>query len=265
MVAGAGGACRRGRGARRRRPGAYRRGARTLRRGRGPRPFRRGVRRSGGRHERRRSSPRSTSPPPTIAAEDGEALIIDLDGYEGPLHVLLALARSAEGRSAQALDPEAGRPVPGLRRTQAQRPHFSLAADYLVMAAWLAYLKSRLLLPKPEPSDGDEPPAEEMAAGSGLPPGQARRACARPPRPCRPAPSSAATSFARGDPEAIQMIRLDAVRGRSLQPDAGLCRPSAMRDAEPPLPPRLAQGLPAGGRPRRGCAACCRTCAPGRR
>jgi segregation and condensation protein A len=41
---------------------------------------------------------------------------------------------------------------------------FSLAADYLVMAAWLAYLKSRLLLPRPERPKAEEPPAEEVAA-----------------------------------------------------------------------------------------------------
>src|SRR5690606_27249179 len=47
---------------------------------------------------------------------------------------------------------------------QARRMRFSLAADYLVMASWLAYLKSRLLLPKPERPKAEEPPAEEMAA-----------------------------------------------------------------------------------------------------
>ena len=50
-----------------------------------------------------------------------------------------------------------------LQTMQARRMRFSLAADYLVMAAWLAYLKSRLLLPKPE-TKGAEPPAEELAA-----------------------------------------------------------------------------------------------------
>ena len=49
------------------------------------------------------------------AVEDGEALIVDLDGFEGPLDVLLALARSPEGRPAQALGDSARRPVPGLR------------------------------------------------------------------------------------------------------------------------------------------------------
>jgi hypothetical protein len=46
----------------------------------------------------------STSTPRPSAAEDGEALVIDIDGYEGPLHVLLALARSPEGRPDAAVD-----------------------------------------------------------------------------------------------------------------------------------------------------------------
>src|SRR5206468_5980187 len=47
---------------------------------------------------------------------------------------------------------------------EARKRRFALAADYLVMAAWLAYLKSRLLLPKPERPDAEELPAEEIAA-----------------------------------------------------------------------------------------------------
>jgi segregation and condensation protein A len=90
-----------------------------------------------------------------------EALIIDVDGFEGPLDLLLTLSRT------QKVD---------LRRisvlqlaeqyltfiAQATALRIELAADYLVMAAWLAYLKSRLLLP-PEPGD-DGPSAEDLAA-----------------------------------------------------------------------------------------------------
>ena len=96
------------------------------------------------------------------AAEQGEALIVDLDGYEGPLHVLLALARSQKvdllSLSVAQLADQYLAFVHAARRS-----NFALAADYLVMAAWLAYLKSRLLLPKPE-KRGEEPPAEELAA-----------------------------------------------------------------------------------------------------
>ncbi len=90
-----------------------------------------------------------------------EALIVDVEGFEGPLDMLLTLSRT------QKVD---------LRRisvlqlaeqyltfiAQAQALRIELAADYLVMAAWLAYLKSRLLLP-PEQSD-DGPTAEDLAA-----------------------------------------------------------------------------------------------------
>ncbi len=97
------------------------------------------------------------------AAEDGEALIIDLDGYEGPLHVLLALARNQKvdllQLSITKLADQYLAFVNGARRVR-----FALAADYLVMASWLAYLKSRLLLPKPAKAGADEPPAEELAA-----------------------------------------------------------------------------------------------------
>ena len=58
-----------------------------------PGPVRRGLRRPVRRHERRTFQPRLDFEAARTAAEDGEALIVDLDGYEGPLHVLLALAR----------------------------------------------------------------------------------------------------------------------------------------------------------------------------
>ena len=97
------------------------------------------------------------------AAEDGEALVIDIDGYEGPLHVLLALARNQKVDLLQlSITKLADQYLSFVQ--QARRVRFSLAADYLVMAAWLTYLKSRLLLPKPERPKAEEPPAEEMAA-----------------------------------------------------------------------------------------------------
>lgn len=83
------------------------------------------------------------------AAEDGEALIVDLEGYEGPLHVLLALARSQKVDLLKLSVLKLAEQYLAFVQ-EARRRRFSLAADYLVMAAWLAYLKSRLLLPKPE-------------------------------------------------------------------------------------------------------------------
>jgi segregation and condensation protein A len=90
-----------------------------------------------------------------------EALVVDLDGYEGPLDVLLSLAREQKVDlkriSILQLAEQYLVFVAELRQVRLE-----LAADYLVMAAWLAYLRSRLLLPEP-PGD-DEPSGEEMAA-----------------------------------------------------------------------------------------------------
>jgi segregation and condensation protein A len=97
-----------------------------------------------------------------LAAEDGIALIVDLDGYEGPLHVLLALARNQKVDLLQLSVTKLADQYLAFVQ-QARRAQFALAADYLVMAAWLAYLKSRLLLPKPETKSA-EPPAEQIAA-----------------------------------------------------------------------------------------------------
>ncbi len=98
---------------------------------------------------------------PDIAPD--EALVLDLDGYEGPLHVLLALARTQKVDLLKlSITRLAEQYLAFVHEARQQR--FSLAADYLVMASWLAYLKSRLLLPRPERRSGDEPPAEEMAA-----------------------------------------------------------------------------------------------------
>lgn len=96
------------------------------------------------------------------AAEDGEALIVDLEGYEGPLHVLLALARTQKVDLLRLSVAKLAEQYLAFVH-EARRRRFALAADYLVMAAWLAYLKSRLLLPKPEKKE-DEPPAEDLAA-----------------------------------------------------------------------------------------------------
>lgn len=99
---------------------------------------------------------------PDIAArQEAEALIVDVDGFEGPLDLLLALSRSQKVDlreiSILALAEQYLRFV-----DQARDLRIELAADYLVMAAWLAYLKSRLLLP-PDPAT-DAASAEDLAA-----------------------------------------------------------------------------------------------------
>ena len=89
------------------------------------------------------------------------ALVIDIDGFEGPLDLLLHLARNQKVDLARIS-------VLSLAEQyltfidSARRLRLELAADYLVMAAWLAFLKSKLLIP--QKADGDEPTGEEMAA-----------------------------------------------------------------------------------------------------
>ncbi|TRD18911.1 segregation/condensation protein A [Palleronia caenipelagi] len=103
---------------------------------------------------------------PTVSAEvaqriAAETLIVDVEGFEGPLDLLLTLARSQKVDlrhiSILAL---ARQYLEFVEKARAFR--IELAADYLVMAAWLAYLKSRLLLP-PDPTE-DGPSGEELAA-----------------------------------------------------------------------------------------------------
>ncbi len=97
------------------------------------------------------------------AGAEGAALVVDVDGFEGPLHVLLEMARTqkVDIRHISVLQ-LAEQYLAFIARIRELR--IELAADYLVMAAWLAYLKSRLLLPKPAKPDDDEPSGEEMAA-----------------------------------------------------------------------------------------------------
>jgi len=95
-----------------------------------------------------------------VAPED--ALVVAVDGFEGPLDLLLALARDQKVDLAKiSILKLADQYLEFIEK--AKRYNLELAADYLVMAAWLAYLKSRLILPQPETAEG-EPTADEMAA-----------------------------------------------------------------------------------------------------
>jgi segregation and condensation protein A len=95
-------------------------------------------------------------------AEDRDKLVVDVEGFEGPLDLLLALARTQKvdlakisvlALAQQYLDFIA----------EARRLRLEIAADYLVMAAWLAFLKSKLLLPEEKDEEG-EPTGAELAA-----------------------------------------------------------------------------------------------------
>lgn len=96
---------------------------------------------------------------PVSATTDDAALYLELDGWEGPLDLLLDLARrqKVDLRGISILDLVDQYLV---YITKAEALRLELAADYLVMAAWLAYLKSALLLPRDEQED---PSPEEMA------------------------------------------------------------------------------------------------------
>ncbi|MCZ6588542.1 MAG: ScpA family protein, partial [Alphaproteobacteria bacterium] len=97
----------------------------------------------------------------TDAAPSGAELIVHLDGFEGPIDLLLNLARDQKVDLAKIS-------ILGLAEQylsfieEAHQLRLEIAADYLVMAAWLAYLKSRLLLPSTE--DDEEPSGTELAA-----------------------------------------------------------------------------------------------------
>ncbi len=90
-----------------------------------------------------------------------EALIVDVDGFEGPLDLLLTLSRTQKVDLRRISVLQLAEQYLGFV-TRARALRIELAADYLVMAAWLAYLKSRLLLP-PDPTE-EGPSAEDLAA-----------------------------------------------------------------------------------------------------
>ena len=92
---------------------------------------------------------------------ENQPLVVDVDGFEGPLDLLLALSRTQKVDLKKiSMVALADQYLEFVR--QAKRLRIELAADYLVMAAWLAFLKSRLLLP-PDPTD-EGPSGEELAA-----------------------------------------------------------------------------------------------------
>jgi len=144
----------------------------------------------------------ATAGPDVIPPGEGE-LIVNLEGFEGPLDLLLTLAREQKVDlrriSMVALVDQYLAHV-----AQARKLRLELAADYLVMAAWLAYLKSRLLLP--EPPEGDELSGQEMADALQW---QLRRLEAMQEAGARlmARPQLGRDIFARGLPEGVIVVR----------------------------------------------------------
>jgi segregation and condensation protein A len=140
---------------------------------------------------------------PADLAEGEPALVVDVAGYEGPLDLLLALARTQKVDlskiSILALADQYLQFIEAARKIRLE-----LAADYLVMAAWLAFLKSRLLLPEPPAAEG--PSAEEMATAlaNRLRKLEAIREAAN---RLMNRPQFQRDIFPRGNPEAIAEIR----------------------------------------------------------
>lgn len=96
-------------------------------------------------------------------ADEGEALRVALDAFEGPLHLLLELARAKKVDLAKISIGEIADQYLAFI-AQAQTQNMELAGDYLVMAAWLALLKSRLLIPKAELAPEEPDPSQLEAA-----------------------------------------------------------------------------------------------------
>ncbi len=135
--------------------------------------------------------------------EGDPALIVGVDGFEGPLDLLLELARRQKVDlhriSIMALADQYLQFVEAARKVRLE-----LAADYLVMAAWLAYLKSKLLLPRDLKTD-DGPSAEEMAGALAerLRKLEAIRLAAQ---VLMQRPQLGRDVFGRGEPEDIELI-----------------------------------------------------------
>jgi len=136
-------------------------------------------------------------------ASDEPALVVDVEGFEGPLDLLLTLARQQKVDLAKiSILALADQYLAYIEAARSLR--LELAADYLVMAAWLAYLKSRLLLPDLNPVEGQS--AEDLASALAfrLKRLEAFRVVAQ---KLMDMPQLRREVFNRGDPEPIRDIK----------------------------------------------------------
>jgi len=140
-------------------------------------------------------------PPRTEKVNEADALLLNIDGFEGPIDVLLELARNQKVDLLQVSILQLVRQYLDFME-RAKALNLELAAEYLVMAAWLAYLKSRLLLPREDESV--DPSAEEMAEALQF---QLRRleAMRQAAEKLMGQPQLGSEVFARGAPEGVQV------------------------------------------------------------
>ena len=136
-------------------------------------------------------------------APTGDSLVVDLEGFEGPIDMLLVLARDQKvDLLSISILQLADQYLAYI--AEARRLRLEIAADYLVMAAWLAYFKSRLLLPADD--EGDEPTGPEMAEALAF---QLRRleAMQNSGGKVMELPRLGRDVFPRGAPEGVKIIR----------------------------------------------------------
>jgi segregation and condensation protein A len=140
---------------------------------------------------------------PAETATGEQALIVDVEGFEGPLDLLLNLAREQKVDLAKISILALANQYLAFIET-ARQMRLELAADYLVMAAWLAYLKSRLLLPEAPGPEGMSAADMATALAQRLRRLEAIRIAAT---KLFDRPQLGRDMFDRGDPEAIEEIR----------------------------------------------------------
>lgn len=180
-----------------------------------------------------------TQPEPD-GADASEIMYVDVDGYEGPLDLLLEMARRQKVDLANISVLALAEQYLAFIETVREK-RIEIAADYLVMAAWLAYLKSRLMVP--QVASDDEPSGEQLAAALQfrLKRLEAMRAAAA---QLVNRPRLGVEIFARGAPEPIEIKRstlwdvslYELLKAYSRQRERGL-------STEYKLTPRVVWGL----------------------
>jgi segregation and condensation protein A len=137
-------------------------------------------------------------------AENADELIVDVGGFEGPLDLLLELARAHKIDLSQiSILALANQYIAFI--DQARTMRIEVAADYLVMAAWLTYLKSRLLIPAPPSTEGEASP-QDMAARLAFKL-QRLQAMREASNNIMNLPQLGRDTFSRGSPEPLQIER----------------------------------------------------------